>query len=213
VAIDIFDFWSQLGRAEKIHPADRPVFDRVEHGFDTDSLPACFFGPLKSAPVVLLFLSPGKSEGDTVTEALIEWHAFTLKGTAPLPSREEYADAYKWWASRTKCFGLAEDLRGKLAVLNIGAYHSKTFDDHGMLAALPSSRVSLDWAQSILFPEAIDGKRVVICLRAAEFWGLKRNSKCGISLFAPKVTRGGHMLKNPMRNEIILAVQKALKFS
>lgn len=211
MAINIFKFWSQLGRAEKIHPADKMVFGRVKTNFCPDSSPVCFFGPLKTAPVVLLYLSPGESEGDKVTEALIEWHTRTLTGIALLPSREEHADAHTWWVSRTKCFGPADDLRGKLAVLNIGAYHSKTFNDHGMLAALPSSRVSLDWAQSILFPKAIAGERVVICLRAAEFWGLKRDSKCGISLFAPKVTRGGHMLKNRMRDEIILAVQKALK--
>ncbi|MGA7675164.1 MAG: hypothetical protein WCA78_08975 [Rhizomicrobium sp.] len=213
MAIDIFDFWSQIGRAEKIHPADRAVFDRVQHGFDHTSLPGCFMGPLRTAPVVLLFLSPGKSDGDTVTEALLDWHVRTRLGNAPLVSREEHAPAFEWWVSRTKCFGSADELRDKVAVMNIGAYHSEAFNDRAMLSALPSSRASLDWAQGVLFPEAIAGKRVVICLRSAEHWGLKRGGKYGESLFAPEVTRGGHMTNGPMRDEIIVAVKKALKFN
>jgi hypothetical protein len=86
-----------------------------------------------------------------------------------------------------------EALCTKVAVLNIGAYHSKTFTDHGLLAALPSSRMTLDWAQSVLFPQAEEGKRAVICLRAAEFWGLERGRRYGEGLFVPNVNRSGYM--------------------
>jgi len=44
-------------------------------------------------------------------------------------------------------------------VLNIGAYHSTAFADYQLLAALPSCRVSLDWAQGVLFPQAVKGDR------------------------------------------------------
>jgi hypothetical protein len=210
VATDIFDFWSLIGATERIHPADIEVFSRVKnHSFDLNLLPACFMGPLRSASIVLLYLSPGRGPGDTVTEALVDWHVRTRLGDAPLPSREEHQGVYRWWVSRTKCFRIpSDDLRNRVAVLNIGAYHSETFADYAMLAALPSSRVSLDWAQRVLFPEAIAGKRLVVCLRAAEYWGLQRGRKYGEGLFAPDVTRGGHMRNDPTRGEIIAAAQR-----
>jgi hypothetical protein len=94
-----------------------------------------------------------------------------------------------------------------VAVLNIGAYHSRAFADTPLLAALPSSRMSIAWAQKVLFPQAISGDKVVICLRATHFWGLEMGRKYGHSLFAPHVTRGGHMKHNKMRKQIIKAVK------
>jgi hypothetical protein len=64
---DIFEFWSRIKRGERIHPDDKEVFDRMNperHGFKLDCLPGCFGGPLKTASVVLLYLSPGYSEAD-----------------------------------------------------------------------------------------------------------------------------------------------------
>lgn len=92
--------------------------------------------------------------------------------------------------------------------MNIGAYHSKNFVDHDLLASLPSSRAAIDWAQGVLFPEA--GKRVVICMRSAHYWGLQPGNQYGKGLFAPHTTRGGHMRRGPMRDKIIRAAQRAL---
>src|ERR1700737_12691 len=93
--------------------------------------------------------------------------------------------------SRTKCFGDWDEIGSKISVLNIGAYHSKSFNDTPLLAVLPSSRMSIAWAQEVLFPQAIAGRRVVICLPAARFWGLELGKQYGKSLFAPDVTRAG----------------------
>ncbi len=101
-------------------------------------------------------------------------------------------------------------MRTKFAILNIGAYHSEKFVDRPLLAALPSSRVSIDWAQHVLFPEAIAGRRVVVCLRSAKFWGLKEGKRYGKALFAPPVTRRGHMIHGRERNAIIREVKAAL---
>jgi len=67
--------------------------------------------------------------------------------------------------------------------------------------------MSIAWAQDVLFPQAIAGDRVVICLRATRFWGLEIGKKYGQSLFAPHVTRGGHMKHDKMRTQIIKAVK------
>ena len=64
-----------------------------------------------------------------------------------------------------------EEIKRHFATLNIGAYHSKDVKSYASLLALPSSRVSLSWAQNHLFPEADAGRRIVICMRAAAFWG------------------------------------------
>jgi hypothetical protein len=219
---NIFRFWAKIKRHEKIHPADRDVFDRVGrrgHGLDLRCLPGCFGGPLRNAPVVLLFLSPGfgpQDLKDARTSQGQARYAEQRKGYLKLRARTEHPDGHKWLVSKTKAFGIEfEKLRRKIAVLNIGAYHSKEFKDYPLLAALPSSRVSLEWAQNKLFPQAIRGERVVICLRAAHFWGLAEGKTYGRSLFAPSVTRGGHMRKktrkqNKMRENICRAVQKAI---
>jgi hypothetical protein len=64
---DIFQFWSQIKRGAHVHPADVKAFERMDaqrHGFQLDCLPGCFAGKLKTAPIVLLYLSPGFSPLD-----------------------------------------------------------------------------------------------------------------------------------------------------
>lgn len=212
---DIFEFWSQIGPKDRCHPADKEVFRRLGkggHGFNLRGLPGCFMGPLRSAPVVLLYLSPGRGpdESFTPTKSDVDRAISRRLGNDPLVQKEEHEGAYKWWTSRTKCFGAPSTLSTKIATLNIGAYNAENFKDHGLLAALPSSRVSLSWAQEELFPAAERGERIVICLRATEYWGLQRGESYGKSLFAPEVTRGGHMHNTPMKTKIIAAVRQAL---
>jgi hypothetical protein len=222
MSTDIFRFWAQIKPHEMIHPADRDVFDRVGelgHVFDLRCLPGSFAGRLRDAPVVLLYLSPGFSEHHLVEARTARTRKKAVerrRGCQPFsadPAR------HKWLTSRTGSFGIEyETLRHKVAVLNIGAYHAKNFKDYPLLAALPSSRVSLDWAQHVLFPQAIRGERVVICLRSARYWGLKAGTRYGRSLFAPSVTRGGHMRKKTvgekkMRDAIIRTVRRAIEQS
>jgi hypothetical protein len=125
----------------------------------------------------------------------------------------QHRAGYNWWRSRVKIFGNPEKLRQKIAMLNIGAYHSKNLAQIELIASLPSSRLSIEWAQTVLFPQALRGERVVICLRAARFWGLgadKDGKRYGRALYAPVVTRGGHMRKGRMRNEIVNVVKRAV---
>jgi hypothetical protein len=206
--IDIFEFWRAVQPADRMHPIDRKVLDRVEHGFDLECLPACFGGPLRTAKVVLLYLSPGWSQQDHDEADTKEAQDYYMRRRAGYePFRGPESSGFSWLTSHTKCFGNWEHLRSNLAVLNIGAYHSRTFDDAPLLAALPSSRVSIGWAQDVLFPQAEAGERVVICLRSARFWGLKEGEQYGRSLFAPPVTRGGHMIRSTMRERIIKTVE------
>ena len=71
--------------------------------------------------------------------------------------------------SRKRDLGDDNAVEDKVALLNIGAYHSVDVRSFASLLALLSSRVSLGWAQDVLFPEAEAGKRIVICLRSASY--------------------------------------------
>ncbi len=175
---DIFRFWSGIRLRSGAHPADFDVLSRVRHNFDLNCLPGCFSGPLRTAPVVVLYLSPGLSEQDYTdakTRAGRERWRRKLSGRAPLPGPEDHYSAWVWWKRHTSSFGHWQDLQTKVAILNIGAYH------------------------------------VVVCLRAARFWGLREGERYGRALFAPPVTMGGYMKKRgKMRSLIIREVRRAV---
>ncbi len=212
--MDIFKFWSEIKHGEKIHPADKDVLGRInpdKHGFSTDCLPACYMGNLRSAPIVLLYLSPGFGEQDlkdAKSKAGKDYYFRRWKGDEPLPSPD--GAGHSWLKSRTKIFGDYDFIKDKIAVLNIGAYHSKDVRSYSSLLALPSSRTSLSWAQNFLFPQAEAGKRVVICMRSAAYWGLESGKQYGKALFAPHVTRSGHMIQNSQYPKIINAAKKLI---
>ena len=60
VGHDIFDFWADCPRDARVHPADIASFSRPFIGnvdtFDRRCLPTCFAGPLRTEPVVLLYV-------------------------------------------------------------------------------------------------------------------------------------------------------------
>lgn len=201
---------------EHVHPADRAVLRRLEHGFDLDCLPGPYCGPLKTANVVLLFLSPGLDGGDSACAKEPEgrrYYAEQRRGYASLPDAAQHRAGRDWLSRVIKQFGVDyESARTSraLATLNIGAYKSRAFPDWPMLAALPSSRVCLDWAQSVLFREAERGDRIVVCLRSHNYWGLGTGEPIGEALFRPRCNRGGFVLRD-QRERAIGAVQRAVR--
>ena len=131
MSIDIFEFWSGVHLRKGAHPADYHVLSRVKHNFDLRCLPGCFGGPLRTAPVVLLYLSPGLSIQDYAYAQTRVGRAHCRRkwgGEEPLPGPEDHEPAWKWWKSRTARFGEWQDLRTKVAVLNIGAYQHQDQD-------------------------------------------------------------------------------------
>jgi hypothetical protein len=179
-----------------------------KHGFRLDCLPGCFGGRLRDAPIVLLYLSPGFSKADVADAQSEEGKDFYFRRYQGYESpRDLGAAKSSWITSRTKRFGNWDAIKDKIALLNIGAYHSVDVKSFASLLALPSSRVSLDWAQDVLFPDAEADKRVVICMRSAAYWGLEQGRKYKGSLFAPIVNRSGHFLKNEENRRLVDIVQ------
>ena len=213
---DIFEFWSRIPDEACVHPADQAVLNRVPHRFQTDCPPISFFGPLRTAPVVLLFLSPGHYpdfDGQHGCSKVGQaYYRSQRDGRGKLPSPDDHGPAHDWWTGIVNQFGVEpRSVVDQIAIFNIGAYHSSSFHDWHMLTALPSSRVALDWAQFVLFPEAEAGKRTVVCLRSARLWGLEKDECHGKALFAPLCTPGGKMHHGPMREQVIKAVRRALR--
>jgi len=211
-ACDLFEFWSGVSSNAKVHPADRFVMDRVKSKFNLDCLPLCFIGPLKTARIVLLYLSPGLSELDSAGASDKDHQDYVMSqrsGTACLPGKKEHEDAWRWWTTRASPFGHWEELRDRLAILDIGAYHSRNFKDHPFLVSLPSSRRTLDWAQNELFPAAVDRRRLVVCMRAHRYWGLEPEYVDGY-LFGANTVRSGFMKKDKVRDQVLVAAREIL---
>ena len=211
--IDIFDFWSHVERGTLVHPADKEVFNRLDaakHGFRLDCLPGCFAGRLRSAPIVLLYLSPGFSPADLDDAASEDGKDYRFRSYAGDQPFRDNSPGAKWLRSRTKRFADYETVKEQFAILNIGAYHSTDVQSFASLLALPSSRVSLSWAQEVLFPQAEAGKRIVICMRSAECWGLDVGRRYGETLFAPHVNRSGHLIRNDENQRLIEIVRNRL---
>jgi hypothetical protein len=212
---DIFKFWSRIDRGAHVHPEDIDVFTRLsakKHGFDLRCLPAAFGGPLKTAKVVLLFASPGLSSEldlrDARTDKGKDYYMRRWRGREPFRGE---GDGSEWLRSITKRFGQYDEIRQRISVLNIGAYHSPRVKDWRALMSLPSSRVSLNWAQTVLFPKAERGEVVVICMRAATSWGLERGRKHRGTLFAPVVNvQSGYLVHNAANDRLIDIVKERL---
>src|SRR5690348_13012885 len=85
----IFKFW-EIGESERIHPKDEEVFKRVSekgHRLKLQCLPCPILGKLKTAPVVLLFLSPGYNRKDLIDAKMTsgrKYYARRRSGTEPL---------------------------------------------------------------------------------------------------------------------------------
>ena len=207
---DIFQFWENYRLPDWRHPQDCAVLKRTERDFNSKCLPTPFTGPLRNAPVTLLYLNPSVSKSDFVEAKTANGHLPRLSGLEPLPGPDEHREGWEWWKSRTKRFGDWTDLRSKVAILQLCPYHSEKFDRRVLLLSLPSSRTTLEWAQDVLFPQAKNGDRIVICLRAHKDWGLDTGKSYGQGLFSPLTTRGGHMHDGRMRGKIVSAVREIL---
>ncbi len=59
----MFKFWEGVSPSTKVHPKDAAVFEEnEEHNLELECLPNPYYGPLRTAPIVLLYLNPGFSE-------------------------------------------------------------------------------------------------------------------------------------------------------
>jgi hypothetical protein len=182
-----------LGTTDALRAFSKKLWDDENHSV----------GVIGTAPVVLLYLSPGFADADVRIARTIEGQEHYLRQRMGKQGLEDDFNpaAARWRKARLRWLG-EPIVNERVAIANIDAYHSKAFTDHHILAALPSSQAMLDWAQAVLFPQAERGERMVVCMRAANFWGLEAGRRYGKSLFSPHTTRGGHMKRGRLREEV-----------
>jgi hypothetical protein len=210
----IFKFWNGLAGDVRVHPEDALVLSQINHSYNLTCLPGPYRGPLKGkAKVVLLFANPGLTQQDiehaSQPEAW-EYYQNMRSGEHPLPSEQEHQSAHSWLSQIAKQFGLCYDqVRRELATLNLSAYKSERLDRQTLIA-IPSCRVTLDWAQSTLFRRARAKEVVVVCMRSHSSWGLKPDGQPEGYLFAPSCTQNGFIRQSsPIRQATIEAVKRA----
>jgi hypothetical protein len=107
---DLFSFWSKVPGDARFHPEDERTFNRASHHFQLGCLPTNCLGPLRTAPVVLLFLSPGFREEDIAQANTREGQAYYLRqraGYADLPSEADHPGAWRWWTRIVRQFRVA----------------------------------------------------------------------------------------------------------
>ena len=202
---DLFEFWAEAKQTNfEIHPEDIPALERFKSrygsAFPLDTLVGPLMGRARDAPIVLLYANGRRSPEDYDPEwkaRLLPDYANQLSGGCPLPEFIGHP-ARGWIEKMIKSFGLDYSAaREKIAFLNIVPY--KTLDISGwgrrpfdeLLNELPSVRAMRHWVGGTLIPEAIAGKRLVVCLRSARLWGLRSGDSPNGGLFTPTIIRSG----------------------
>jgi hypothetical protein len=221
MSTDIFDFWSKIGPRAQIHPSDDEYFKKptiFEPDMKKGALPGAFMGPLRSARVVLLATNAGVWNFDMTADRkkkIADWHVETRKGNEPLPCIDINPETYGWWTQKAVLFAPGrspQELRSKMAFLSVVAYHSKKFDGGEWSVELPSSRVSVEWANDVLFERARKKECVVVCAQARKHW---IKSEVTGHLFAPNITYWNMHHKKPadeaIRTRVMAAIREALQ--
>jgi hypothetical protein len=213
---DLVQHWAKAIPDLHIHPDDAEALRTKRHQFELGALVGPWMGPIRTAPVVLLYLNPGLAgTGEEVTSAqdpeVREAMVRNLAGDAPLPSWKGNPAGLGWTDSKLKQFGVTyESASSKIAFVNLIPYRSaEGSKDARMSKCLESSRLMLTWANDTLFPEARAGERIVVCLQSAHLWNLQTGTREGEALYAPPKTRQGIMHKiGATREEIGSAVRR-----
>ena len=163
---DIFDFW-RVGVGElNEHPKDKALLSSLAHNFNLSCLMWPFTGPLRKAPVVLWFRSPGFAPFDVGHAQSPEGQALYLhqrNGYCDLPCKEEHPTFQAWAEGKLKQFDLSYDeVKSKVCFANLAPYKSDDFRNPSLLQKLPSCLAMIDWVHASLVPEAKRGDKVVV---------------------------------------------------
>ncbi|UPW16934.1 hypothetical protein M0C34_11825 [Agarivorans sp. TSD2052] len=180
--MSIFEFWKEVESGEKhIHPDDKTVLAELKHYHKSDLNysfpPGPFFGPLKTAKIILCYANPSVDAPslDTVAcnlnrETLMR----QLDGEQPYPY--ELNGWGQWFSQRANSlFGGDVKLASKqLAVINLIPYASKSMDNVERIAScLPSAWAAQNYLRYTLIPKALKGEILLVMCRSAHLWGLR----------------------------------------
>ncbi|MDK1310578.1 hypothetical protein [Pseudoalteromonas ardens] len=183
--MDIIEFWKDCrDKKLNIHPEDKAVLGELSGllDFNYDFPPGPYFGPIKTAKVILCYANPSINRPSLKTISVPSHNAKLfeqLSGEEPYPYD---LDGWKSWFSQraNSIYGGQLDAASKnLAIFNLIPYASETMDIAGKHAnCLPSAWAAQEYLRRVLITKAKKGEILLVMCRSNNLWGLKTSLGC-----------------------------------
>ena len=165
------------------HSDDLVVLEELKETFDIDSEfefglpPGPFFGPLRTAKIVLCYANPSRDAktAEVIQSASLKRQLFAqLDGLHPYPYEIPGWD--KWFkpVANSLFDGNLELASNNICVFNLIPYASTNMDKvQGFAASLPSVWAAQEYLRRTLIPKAVRGEVLLVMCRSAQLWGLQ----------------------------------------
>jgi len=207
--------------------SDKDFGQRLPHELQAGLLPVPFVGDLRKARVFLLTLNPGfepldlygeDTNGDFKKDLVNNLTQSGLDSEYPfltLNPKYSWHGGYKYWSKRLsdliaffqterKC-SFRQSLAfiaQNVAVLEAAPYHSTSFDvSKKVISQLQSSKAIYTFVKEELVPQALEGKILLIVLRANWFWEL--NASTDLIIYEQSEARGSSLSLNSRGGQAI----------
>lgn len=191
-------------------------------------IPQPFFGNIDEAPIVILTLNPGLHLADYYGEQFVSAYRRALVANLRLRNKDTrypniflsptfcWHSGFSYWhgrlarlidkfAEQTKVSRLeALALFSKsIATLELMPYHSSSFSvSNRVLSKLRSVALARAYVNDVLLPRVRASKLLLIVVRQAERWGLRRGK--GIVVYEGSETRAAHLTPRSRGGRAIL---------
>ncbi len=170
------EFWLRC-RELNVHPDDRQFLQDMQKArgknhrpasFEFTFPPCPFDGPLDKATIVICLANPSYDNLDGDIKQLI---MSQRDGRRPLPKEWD-----KWYRGKlAEPLALTMDeIRDKVAVLNVCAYESRSMEtpEINHAAGLPSVWAAQKYLRETLIPKALSKQIHLVVLRKHQLWGI-----------------------------------------
>ena len=209
--MDIFEYWQAENyeyATEYVHSNDISVLHDLSYMLDS-SLdfsfpPGPFFGPLKTAKVILCYGNPGIDDPSVSAITSPASHEILINQLSGESEYPHILSGWRQWFSQkaNSLFDGNIELAGKnVAIFNLIPYASKNMDHISKIAnCLPSVWAAQDHLRKILIPKAKAGKILLVMCRSSNLWGLKSSHNCRNILINDSRTGFNSEIKGNIKN-------------
>ncbi|MXR69946.1 hypothetical protein GNT65_14885 [Shewanella sp. JBTF-M18] len=190
--MDFFEYWNTclINRITK-HNDDFIVFGelkRLKNSIDVDDIfefglpPGPFFGPLKTAKIVLCYANPSR---DAKTAEVVASTALKEQLFAQLDGLQHYPYQIPGWdkwfkpVANSLFDGDCELASKHLCVFNLVPYASFNMDKvQSFATSLPSVWAAQEYLRHTLIPKAKRNEILLVICRSSQLWGLQTSHGC-----------------------------------
>ena len=180
--MSLFEFWQKLDiNSGYIHPDDAIILNELEKDFSIDFdynfPPGHYFGPLKTAKIILCYANPGVDSPSLKAISDSSNHEFLLK---QLSGEEHYpyqvSGWFEWFSKVANSLfnGDIQLASRSIAIANLLPYASINMDKAESISqCLPSVWAMQNHLRNVLIPRAKNGEILLIMCRSSHLWGLR----------------------------------------